>query len=82
MTVWTVRADYDAEEHLWYVYDSDVPGLVGEATTLEELQAKLGSRVLDMLEGNAHLIHDKARLVGPHSIRLVAHYEGQQAIAA
>ena len=72
----------DADARLWYIYDSDVPGLVGEAPTLEELQEKLGQRVLDMLEGNAHLIHDKTRLKGPHSFRLVAHYEGQQAIAA
>jgi hypothetical protein len=35
-----------------------------------------------MLEGNAHLIEEKARLNGPHSVRLVAFSETHTQVAA
>ena len=41
MATWTVRADYDPDEHWLYVFDSDVRGLSTGAETLEVLEAKL-----------------------------------------
>ncbi len=82
MATWTVRADYDPDEHWWYVFDSDVPGLSTGAETLEVLEAKLPGMILELLELNEHLIQDQSRLAGPHSFRLVAHHETTRAIAA
>jgi len=82
MTQWIVRADYDPESKSWYVFDSDVPGLATGAETLEALEAKLPSMILELLELNAHLLLDKARLQGPHSFRLTAHHEAFHPIAA
>ena len=82
MATWTVRVDYDPEEHWWYVFDSDMPGLSTGAASLEALEAKLPDMILELLELNAHLFIDKARLEGPHSFRLVAHHETVRAIAA
>ncbi len=82
MAEWIVRADYDPEAKSWYVFDSDVPGLSTGADTLEELEAKLPSMIVELLELNEHLFDDKSRIVGPHSYRLVAHHEAFHAIAA
>lgn len=82
MANWIVRADYDPESQSWYVFDSDVPGLSTGADTLEQLEAKLPDMIVDLLELNAGIIQDKARLEGPHSFRLVAHHEAFHAIAA
>lgn len=82
MAEWIVRADYDSQAHSWYVFDSDVPGLATGAETLEQLEAKLPSMIVELLELNEHLFEDKARIAGPHSFRLVAHHEAFHAIAA
>lgn len=82
MAEWIVRADYDAQAKSWYVFDSDVPGLATGADTLEELEAKLPSIIVELLELNEHLFEDKSRIAGPHSFRLVAHHEAFHAIAA
>jgi predicted RNase H-like HicB family nuclease len=82
MTMWTIWANYDPEAKVWYTCDSEVPGLVAEGQTLDELERKIGERFTDMLEGNADLIHDKSRLKGPHEVRLVAFSETRTQIAA
>jgi predicted RNase H-like HicB family nuclease len=82
MAEWIVRADYDPQAKSWYVFDSDVPGLATGADTLEELEAKLPSMIVELLELNEHLFQDKSRIAGPHSFRLVAHHEAFHAIAA
>ena len=82
MTVWTIWASYDLEANVWYTCDSDVPGLATEGETLAELERRISERFTAMLEGNAHLIVDKSRLEGPHSIRLIAHHEAIYDIAA
>ena len=46
------RVEWDAEAARWYVADSNVPGLVGEAPTLEAMMALLHVRVPEMLEEN------------------------------
>ncbi len=82
MAEWIVRADYDPRAKSWYVFDSDVPGLATGADTIEELEDKLPGMIVELLELNAHLFADPARVTGPHSFRLVAHHEAFRAIAA
>jgi len=47
-----IRIEWDEEAHVWYIEDSNVPGLVGEAPTLEAMMALLQVRVPEMLEEN------------------------------
>jgi hypothetical protein len=47
-----IRIDWDDEAKVWYVAESNVPGLVGEAPTLEAMMALLRARVPEMLEEN------------------------------
>ena len=82
MASWTIWANYDPDAKVWFTCDSELPGLVAEGETLAELERKIGERFADMLEGNAHLIEDKSRLLGPHEVRLVAFSETRTSIAA
>ena len=50
-----IRIEWDAEAGVWYVEDSNVPGLVGEAGTLEAMMALPQVRVPEMLEENGCL---------------------------
>jgi predicted RNase H-like HicB family nuclease len=45
-----VRAAWDDEAKVWYVEDSDVPGLATEADTIDELRQKILVRIDDLLE--------------------------------
>ena len=44
---------WDDEAGVWYVADSDVPGLAAEAPTLDELHAVLRDRIPELIEANA-----------------------------
>ena len=81
MALWTIRAEYDPEAKVWWTSDSDVPGLVTEAETLEKLAEKLEHLVAEMVEENAAFIPEERR-VGPHEFRLIAHHELQRLAAA
>ncbi|HVQ06916.1 MAG TPA: DUF1902 domain-containing protein [Allosphingosinicella sp.] len=81
MTLWTIRAEYDPEAKVWWTSDSDVPGLVTEAETLEELAEKLEYLVGEMVVENAAFLPEDKR-AGPHEFRLVAHHELQRRAAA
>jgi predicted RNase H-like HicB family nuclease len=48
--MYTVTSHWDAEAEMWYVADSDVPGFVTEAATLEELETKLLRMIPELLE--------------------------------
>ena len=52
----TVHAEWDHEAEVWFVADSDVPGLAAEATTTEALLEKLRVLVPELVELNRHLI--------------------------
>ena len=82
MALWTVRADYDPEARVWWVCDSDLPGLNADAETLEALVEKAGAMLPDLLEIHEDDIADKGRLSGPHSIRIIAHHERDFDVAA
>lgn len=82
MATWTIRAEYDTEARVWYSVAGDIPGLAIDAETLERLAEKAGNHLPDLLEINADDVIDKSRLLGPHSIRIIAHYERDFAVAA
>lgn len=50
MTPITVTAAYDAEAGVWFVEDSDLPGLNLEASSVEQLRDRLPGAILDLLE--------------------------------
>jgi len=81
MTVWTIRAEYDPEAKVWWTSECDVPGLVTEADTLDQLASKLEYLVAEMVEENAAFLPEEKR-AGPHEFRLVAHHELQRRAAA
>lgn len=74
MTVWTLHAAYDDETHVWYTLNCDVPGLVTEGDTLERLRERAAAVLPELLVDNAHLVAPE-RLIGPHSLHLVAFHE-------
>ena len=45
-----VRCAWDDEAAVWYVQETDVPGLATEADTLEALRRKLPGMIQDLLE--------------------------------
>ncbi|MBF0108285.1 MAG: DUF1902 domain-containing protein [Magnetococcales bacterium] len=47
-----IRAVWDSEANVWYVEDSDIPGLVTEAATMEDLSARIESMIPDLLRMN------------------------------
>lgn len=48
-----VRATWDSEASVWTAESSDLPGLVTEAASLDELDAKLPGLIRDLLEDEA-----------------------------
>ena len=50
-----IRADWDEEAQVWVVTSDDVPGLVTEAPTKDEVIAKLRVMVPELLEANGLL---------------------------
>jgi hypothetical protein len=50
--VFTVKAEWDEDAGVWYVSDSDVPGLATEAPTVEELEARILAIVPDLVDLN------------------------------
>jgi hypothetical protein len=51
-TEYSIHIAWDAEVNLWYIAESNVPGLVGEAPTWESMMALLRERVPEMLAEN------------------------------
>lgn len=49
---YTIRCEWDAEAEVWYVVDSDVPGLATEADTPDALFQKLLVMIPELLEAN------------------------------
>lgn len=52
---YTVNAVWDPEASVWVATSEDVPGLVAEASSIEELSEKLKILVPELLELNKHL---------------------------
>ena len=47
-----VRATWDAETGFWWAVSEDIPGLVAEAETFEELKAEIAALAPELLELN------------------------------
>ena len=82
MSVWTIRANYDPESQTWYTVEGDLPGLLADAASIEELAAKAGRMLPDLLQIHADDIADKDRLIGPHRIHVIAFHERDFDVAA
>ena len=47
-----VRCEWDPEAGVWYVAESDVPGLSVEAASFEQMQEKVLAAALELVELN------------------------------
>ncbi|EKS42037.1 hypothetical protein HMPREF9695_01129 [Afipia broomeae ATCC 49717] len=47
-----VRATWDSDAEVWTAESTDLPGLVTEASSLDELDAKLPDLIRDLLDVN------------------------------
>ena len=50
--IFQVHVSWDEEAHVWFVQNSDVPGLSAEAATLDEMHAELKYLVPELLTLN------------------------------
>ncbi len=53
-----IKAFWDSEAKVWVAQSSDVPGLVTEAETMEQLIAKLQTMIPELLQANGMLDHE------------------------
>lgn len=56
-----VIARWDDEASVWVATSEDIPGLVTEATSLDELLNRVLAVAPELLEDNAHLIDHDAK---------------------
>ena len=52
---YTIVCAFDAEARVWYVADSDVPGLSVEASSKKAMLARIRDAVPELLQLNVHL---------------------------
>jgi predicted RNase H-like HicB family nuclease len=70
-----VRVAWDEEAKVWFVQESDIPGLATEAETLEELRRKVPRIIQDLLE-------DEAEVPSEIEIDFIAYAHDRVTIAA
>ncbi len=56
-----VIAQWDDEASVWVATSDDIPGLVTEAASLDELLERVIAVAPELLEANAHLMDDPGR---------------------
>lgn len=56
----TVAAEWDPDACVWVASSDDVPGLITEAASIEELMHKLSVLVPELLNLNGHLLRADA----------------------
>jgi predicted RNase H-like HicB family nuclease len=52
MSLYVVKAGFDADAGVWFVEHTDVPGLATEAPTFDELRHKIEIMAAELLEAN------------------------------
>lgn len=59
-----VHVVWDEEAKVWYVAESNIPGLAAEAATTEDMLSKLRTLIPELVALNRHLLadHDDAEL--------------------
>ena len=74
-----VKADWDADASVWVATSEDVPGLVTEAATAEELMNKLQIMIPELLRANGliqdydkidiplHLLYERSEIITSQS---------------
>jgi hypothetical protein len=82
MTLWTIRAQYDDEAHVWYSVEGDLPGFAADSHTIEGLVEKAAAMLPDLLANHHEQILDRSRLKEPHAIRVIAFHEAEYPVAA
>lgn len=82
MALWNIRANYDPDSRTWYTVDGDIPGLLADASTIEELAAKAGRMLPDLLEIHSDSFPDPDRIAGSHRIHVIAFHERDFDVAA
>lgn len=76
----TIYCQWDDEARVWFVAESDVPGLAGEAPTPEAMNQLLRSRVPELVELNRpDLVRGAGREHAP--VELVIHNEQRLRLA-
>ena len=53
-----VTAQWDNEAGVWVATSDDIPGLVTEAATLDELLKRIAAVAPELMEDNAHLLDE------------------------
>jgi Domain of unknown function (DUF1902) len=76
MRLVVVTAAYDDEARVWYVEESNIPGLRTEAPSIEDLRVKLPGLVEDLIEANGLDFH------GDVPIEVIAHTRTMATVAA
>jgi hypothetical protein len=56
--VYVIDAEWDDEAEVWVATSEDIPGLVTEADTLEELASRLRAVVPELLRANGVVLGD------------------------
>lgn len=56
-----LTAQWDEEANVWVATSEDIPGLVTEAATLDELLERILAVAPELLEDNSHLLDEAAR---------------------
>lgn len=53
-----VTAQWDDEAGVWVATSDDIPGLVTEAATLDDLLKRIAAVAPELMEDNAHLLNE------------------------
>ncbi len=59
MRKYLVTAQWDEEAGVWVATSDDIPGLVSEAKTIDDLVKRVVAVAPELLEDNAHLLNKK-----------------------
>lgn len=68
-----VKAEWDDDAGVWYTAETDIPGLIVEAATVEEFGKLVMELAPEMIELNAH--HLNGRPDRSYPINVIAHQE-------
>jgi predicted RNase H-like HicB family nuclease len=68
-----IQASWDAEAEVWYVVESDVPGLHAEGETLEELFEVLKELVPELVGANVFSKQGRNKANSQVPIELITH---------
>jgi Domain of unknown function (DUF1902) len=77
-----IELAYDEEAKVWYVYQSDVPGLRLEADTFEELRERVGAAVADLLNAQLEIEGRKAVHGADLKLEVTQHQGGNERLRA